>query len=59
MISFLIFRRYDFIDLLCQALMVYGLTKYDDWKWVLIVFPFGVLNLFLESVERVNNGGKK
>jgi hypothetical protein len=59
MIRFLIFKRYNFIDFVCQAVMIYGLIKYNDWKWVLIVFPFGILNLFLESVERVNNGGKK
>ena len=59
MIKHLIILRYNFIDLLCQATMVWGLTKYDDWKWILIIFPFAIFNALLQSIERVNNGGKK
>lgn len=59
MLKFLVTERYNFIDVICQGLMVWGLTKYDDWKWLLIVFPFAVFNATLQSIERVRNGDKK
>ena len=59
MIKFLTETRYNFVDMVCQATMVWGLTKYDDWKWMLVIFPFALLNAFLQSIERVNNGNKK
>lgn len=59
MINFLIYRRYNFIDLCGQGLMMWGFTKYNDWTWLLIIIPFSMASALLESIERVNNGGKK
>mgnify|MGYP006277046959 len=59
MIKFLTETRYNFIDIVSQAFMVWGLTKYDDWKWILIIFPFAIFNATLQSIERVKNGNKK
>ena len=59
MIKFLIIERYNFIDIICQAIMVWGITTTGNWSWILIIFPFAIFNALLQSIERVNNGGKK
>jgi len=59
MIKFLITERYNFIDIICQAFMVWGIVTTGNWAWILIVFPFAVFNALMQSIERVNNGNKK
>ena len=59
MLKFLLFKRYNFIDGISQAFMIWGITKYGGWEWIFAGIPFAILIAFLESIERVNNGGKK
>lgn len=59
MIKFLLFKRYNFIDGIGQAFMVWGITKYGNWEWIFAALPFSILVALLESIERVNNGNKK
>ena len=59
MIKFLLFKRYNLIDLLGQGAALYLVMKFDNFWWMLIIFPFSILIAFLESIERIGNGGKK
>ena len=59
MIKFLLFKRYNLIDLVGQGIAIWLVTKHDDYWWMLIILPFSVLIAILESIERVGNGGKK
>ena len=59
MIKSLLFKRYNIIDLAGQGTAIWLVTKYDDYWWFFIILPFSILIALLESIERVNNGGKK
>lgn len=59
MIKFLLFKRYNFIDLIGQGVSLFYVTKHDDWRYFLIILPFSLLTALLESIERVNNGNHK
>lgn len=59
MIKKILLKRYNIIDLIGQSTAIVMVNKFDSYWWFLIIIPFSILVKLLESIERVNNGGKK
>ena len=55
MIKFLIFKRYNFIDFVGQAMAIWLMMKFDTYWAFAIILPFSFLTALLESVERLRN----
>jgi hypothetical protein len=59
MINFLLNKRYTIMDLTGQNISLWLVVKYDNYWYFLAIIPFAFVTGFLESIRRVNNGGKK
>ena len=47
------------MDLAGQNISLWLVVKYDNYWYFLAIIPFAFVTGFLESIKRVNNGGKK
>ena len=55
MIKFLIFKRYNIIDLMGQGLAIWLATKYDNNWWLMLVLVFSFVAALCDSIDRVRN----
>jgi len=59
MIKYLTKRDFTVVDLLDNLLIGYLITTQNNWWYVGLAVPLGLLSAFLDSVEKVVNDGKK
>lgn len=59
MIKFLLKPRFTIIELIGNVYIYALWIEYKTWHVFLLGFAFGLFQAILESIERVNNGGKK
>jgi hypothetical protein len=55
MIKFLIFKRYNVIDLAGQGLAIWLATKYDNNWWLMLVLAFSFVAALCDSIDRLRN----
>jgi len=59
MIKYLAKKQYTIIDLIGQLGIAWLIMSEHNWWYVFMTIPLGLLTAFIDSVERVTNGGNK
>lgn len=59
MIKYLTKRDFTVVDLLGNLLIGYLITTQNNWWYVGLAIPLGLISAFLDSVEKVLENGKK
>jgi uncharacterized membrane protein len=57
MIKYLTKRQYTIVDLIGQLFIAWLITTQNNWWYVGLVIPLGLLSAFLDSVEKVTRDG--
>jgi len=55
MIKFLIFKRYNVIDLVGQGLAMWLATQYENNWWLMLVLAFSFVAALCDSIDRLKN----